>query len=181
MEDDQIMKLLPTANQKEIESVYRQLRAGFRNTLMKIFNCDEDKALSVYPEAFTNFYFNIKKGKISNPLRSKLISYLIAIGKNVYRNRYFNAYHEKVVIQDEFKHLEDEMSVENIHLKKENAELVRGLLKQIGEPCRQILKLFYFRNYSIESIKSELNMISEGAVRKKKFDCILELRKMMSS
>ncbi len=180
MKDQEIMSVLLQADQKEIEAIYEQFRAGFRNTIMKIFNCTDHKALSVYPEAFTNFYFNIKKGKIQIPLQSKLITYLIAIGKNVFTNRYFDSYKKRIILEDDFSKLKNHVAVENIQAKNENMEMVIELLKRIGEPCKEILTLFYLKNYSIESIRNQMNMISEGAVRKKKFDCIMQMRKLIT-
>lgn len=179
--DIEIMKILPQADQMQIKLIYKQFRLGFINTIIKIFNCSEEQALGIYPESFTNFYFNIKSGKLTIPLQSKLITYLIAIGKNVYRNRYYDSYSKKVQLEDEFTTYEDELVVEDIQSKKEAAQLVKQLLKSIGDPCETILRLFYIRNFSIEAIMQEMSMISEGAVRKKKFDCIMQLRKMISN
>ena len=60
-------------------------------------------------------------------------------------------------------------------------ELVRGLLSRIGEPCKTVLQLFYFQDYSMDSIATEMGYKSEQIAAKRKFICLQQLRTMMSN
>ena len=60
------------------------------------------------------------------------------------------------------------------------AELVRRLLAQIDTGCREILEMVYLRSFAMEAVAERLGLASEGAARKRKFDCLQKLRKLMS-
>jgi RNA polymerase sigma factor (sigma-70 family) len=69
--------------------------------------------------------------------------------------------------------------VENEAEKKHQKELVRKLLSLLDERCRQILTLIFIKGYATEAVASELDLPSEGAVRKGQYDCLKKMRKMM--
>ncbi|NJO87115.1 MAG: sigma-70 family RNA polymerase sigma factor [Lewinella sp.] len=57
--------------------------------------------------------------------------------------------------------------------------ILNQALEQLGKPCQEILLLFYYHHYPIESIQHALGFSSEGAVRVKKLRCLEQLKSIL--
>lgn len=88
----------------------------------------------------------------------------------------------KFVDQHDYE-LNDEFvdnSILDQYEKTERTDKVAGLLNTIGEPCKTVLTLYYFKEYSMESIAHEMDYKSEQIAAKRKFICLQQLRSMMA-
>ncbi|MDH3244560.1 MAG: sigma-70 family RNA polymerase sigma factor, partial [Saprospiraceae bacterium] len=144
------------------------------------YNLDKIKAVEIYQEAFTALYYNVREGKLVR-LTSSLKTYLFAIGKNILRDHFKR--------EKRFRHGSDEWQVaeqldHSIMEKYEQSdmkELVDIALKKIGEPCKTVLKLFYFRHFSMDAIAKELNYKTEQIAAKRKHICLKQMRTLVST
>ena len=57
--------------------------------------------------------------------------------------------------------------------------LVARLMETIGEPCKSILELFYFRGFSMEAIAERLQYKNENVVKTQKLRCLTSLKNMV--
>lgn len=177
--DEEILEKIRQGNQSLIKQLFDQFEVGFVGHLKKTFTCDRQKALNIYPEAFSILYYNIKKGKLTLPLRSTLQTYLSAIGKNVFHKRYLDKYH--MITSELDPQVEKEIGeiVEDAIEKKDRARELKRLLRILGEPCHHLLDLFYYQELKFADIAQELNE-NEGRLRKRKFDCLKKLHQLIS-
>ncbi len=179
-EDEDIYQQIKTGNQKAVRNLYESYRLSFRLFLMRYYNADEQDAMDVYPEAFTKFYYNIIDGKLKPPLKSSLKTYLFSIGKHVFYKRHFNKYSKSVDLKEQI----DDQSISANVLDKfdhdSEAALVQSLLEKIGEKCKELLTMIYINEFETEAIVSRLELPSNGALRKRKFDCLKKMRSLMS-
>ena len=53
--------------------------------------------------------------------------------------------------------------------QNDRQQLTHQILEEIGDPCKSILLMYYFRNFSMESIASRMGYKNEGIAKKKKF------------
>ena len=51
------------------------------------------------------------------------------------------------------------------------------LLNKLGEPCQQLLTLFYFNNYTMESIAETMGYKNDKVAKSQKVRCLKELKK----
>lgn len=174
VEDEELIKRLKVADDAMIKKVFEQYRPAFINFIRNSFHCENAKADAIYPECFAILYFNIQHKKLKPPLQSSLQTYLFSVGKHVFHKRNYDK-HQKatIALAPEIDILTEEMVSRTIE-EKEQAGKLQALLKSVGNPCQRLLHLFYFRNYSFESIARELGE-NEARLRKRKYDCLKKL------
>lgn len=172
------LRLQRLSQGKEIEwqAIYDDIREPFRLFFLKNSTLDPEQAIELYQEAMIIFHRKVIRGKLVAPLQSTLTTYLIGIGKMLYLKK------SGQKIDAWIDEIPDQAVAPVVEERADHAEqsaLVQGLLDRIGEPCKQLLSLVYIKGYVMEAIAKEMDFPSEGAVRKRKFDCLKKMRRML--
>lgn len=165
-------------NEAYTKGLYKRYKTKFVSWFMKQYRLNNQEALEVYHQAFLILYFQIKNEKLTS-LNSTLETYLFGIGK-------------KLMLRDQsgkknFSELAEVDLVMANHYEEEKEELVhkkmqvRQILKQVAEPCKSILTMYYFREFSLESIATRLGYKNSGTVKKKKSLCLKHVREQLSA
>lgn len=169
---------IKSGDRKYLQELYNRYRKEFAQWVAKHYQVDDDVAGEIYQQTFIAFYYNIKDGKLTQ-LNSSIKTYLFAIGKNLMREHFKST--KKFVEPMEVNINPNEVD-EGIMAKYEDAELkdtIRNLLNKIGEPCKTVIELFYFKHYAMDAIASHLNYKTEQIAAKRKFICLKQLKTMM--
>ncbi len=177
-DESQLLKL-KDGDKKLLQQLYNEWREPFLLFIIRRFQCSMESAEEIYPETMSRFYFNIVDGKLSTPLESSLKTYAFGIGKNLFYKRFFNKYTEQTVLDNEFPDAGQKAEVLELYEYEDQKQLVKQLLNAIGEKCRTLLELFYIKGFSSEAIRVEMDIPTDGAVRKRRFDCLKKLRNLM--
>ena len=174
-----LVEEIKSGDRNLLQGLYHDLRPEFIRWANRYFQCNEDVAGEAYQRAFIILYYNIRDGKLTE-LSSSIKTYLFAIGKNVLREQFKSKFFS-------MDHLDSRIEVDTIDVsimekyeQSDMKELVRGLLLRIGEPCKTVLELFYFRDFSMEAIATELGYKTEQIAAKRKFICLQQVRTLMS-
>ncbi len=173
--DEQLLRELAEGDELKWKSFYDDMRGAFRLFFMKYAGVEPEVATEIFHESMVIFHRNVMRRKLQAPLQSRLKTYLFGIGKLVYRKRGGQTQNW----DDEIPDAPVEPEVENQAQRDAQAQLVQRLLSSIGEPCREILEMVYLKGYVMEAVAREMGLSSEGAARKRKFDCIQKMRAMM--
>lgn len=171
---DQIKK----GDEKLLKSIYQSHRGRFINWVCWQYDATEDDAKDAYQKSFSSFYFNVCNDKIKNK-EINVETYLFAIGKNVIKKSLKKEY------QKELTHVFNKELIgdDDIYKKENQAHLqqkVQTILDKVGEPCKTILKQFYFLNYSLEAIAIRHGYKNEKIAKKKKFLCIQKIKQIIN-
>ena len=161
-----------------LEKLYASYRSEFIVWAGRRYNCADDTSAEVYQKAFTILYFNVKDGKLTQ-LKSSLKTYLFAIAKNVFRERFRDRQEQTLDIEQGVEVREVDYDIEKNYQKAHQKEVVAALLERIGEPCKTVLHLFFFKRYSVEAIAKTMGYKDERVVSKRKSICLKQLRDMM--
>lgn len=142
----------------------------------------KEHAKDIYQEAFISMWNNIRNGAFEPKNDSALQGYLYTIAKNKWmdllRSKRFRSTQSLseerslYLAQDE----DDESDNHNDYDTKLN--MTMNAFKNLGEPCKELLKTFYFEKKSLRDIASALN-IGEHSVRNKKYRCMEKLRNIV--
>ena len=165
-------------DRRYLQQLYNQYRKEFGQWVAKHYQVDDDVAGEVYQQTFIAFYYNIHDGKLTE-LRSSIKTYLFAIGKNLMREHFKST---KRVAEPMDLAVAPEEVDEGIMTKYEDADLkdrIRSVLNQIGEPCKTVIELFYFKQYAMDAIATQLNYKTEQIAAKRKFICLKQLKSLM--
>ena len=133
-----------------------------------------DEAKDVYQEAFIAAWQNIKSERFKPQPGSSLEGYLFQIAKYKWLDYLRVKKRNKVVRVVEDILLEETWNEEEqIYMEK-----VQHHFKSLGEPCRQVLTLFYFTKQSMEKIAGVFSWTAATA-KNNKYRCLQRLRNMV--
>jgi len=133
-----------------------------------------EEAKDIYQDAFIAVWQNIKAGRYVPQHGSSLEAYLFQIAKYKWYD------YLKAAKKISLSPVEDNTIVEPAYNDDEERyiEKVQQHFKELGEPCRQVLKLFYFMKQSITKIAANFSW-TEATAKNNKYRCLQRLRNMV--
>lgn len=171
-----LQEKLRADDEDALETIYLEYKTAFISYAKK-FNLNQDEVLDVYQDAIIALHQNfVTKQTVLNT--SSVKTYLFGIGKNLILNRL----KELKKVWNTEKHTDGfaEISFESPELTQEQQLLVKHF-KFLGASCKEILKLFYYRNLTIKEIVSLSNYKDENTVKSHKSRCLKTLKTMINS
>lgn len=173
-----ILEDLRNGSDTVLKKVYEENRERFLN-YAKRYNLSDDENIDVYQDAYVIFYNNVMSGKIES-FTSSISTYLFSIGKylifDIMRKN-------KKMVSGEFDLAlvgdEDEL-VNTIELEPSGLTTEQELLQKhfggLGSKCQELLKLFYYRGYTIQEIVVAGEYNNENVVKAAKSRCMKTLK-----
>ncbi len=161
--DDKAMEALYTANYFKTEA-FVLANSG-----------TAEEAKDIYQEAFIAAWQNIRAGRFASQNESSLEAYLFQIAK-------FKWYdHLKAAKKIRVVPVEENAFAEVVYNKEEEnyIEKVQQHFKNLGEPCRQVLTLFYFMKQNMSTIATAFSW-TEATAKNNKYRCLQRLRNMVT-
>lgn len=176
MQDQQIIQHLRQGD----TSVFREVYAYYPMIRKMVLNNSgsEEDAKDLFHNALIVFYKNIRKPNFE--LTAKISSYLYAICDKSWK---------KKLTRDKSRHHASLEGKENIvgenfeyeeKPKKTLAEVIKGLLDKLGDPCKKILLMHEYQKYSMQEIADEMGYLTAHSARNQKYKCLEKLKKMVS-
>jgi len=176
MSDEEIIEGIIAGANHVLERVYVQFRDEFVLWIIKHYDCNVEDAKELYQLSVLIFYENIASGRITM-LKSSIKTYLFAVGKNKFLE--WRKAGKKFTGEINY-YLEDRGEEEKE--EKENKELQLELLEagmnQLGDACKNILRLFYFLKKSMDEITGILGYKNADTVKNQKYKCMQRLKKI---
>lgn len=175
--NEELIERIRKGDERALTPVYEANRKPFIRWAIWYFKCEEYDAADVYQKAFSIFYFNIKDGKLET-LTSKVETYLFGIGKRLFMEKMREKQKQGVALDDvpEVSQLDTSYFDEEAHSQRQH--VIGTMLKRLGEPCSVVLKLYYYNQFSMDSIADELGYKNEFVAKKKKYECLQKLKKI---
>lgn len=188
-DDEEILEKLKHRNRTTEKVIFQRYREYFKSYLIKRFGCSLEESLSIYPECFTIFCFNIREGKLEAPLKAALKTYLCSIGWRILLKRFpkFRAAKNRpspgpqvVSLEaEEWEKIGGAMEIYDRIDWEAKALFLKKLLAEIDKKCQDVIRLRFWENASHEEVMERMAFSSVGAARKRSFDCLKKLRKLL--
>jgi len=170
-----IIDLIKSGDQIALKNIYDENREAFIK-FSRLYNVEKYDALDIYQDAIIILYDNIVNGKIKE-LRSKVSTYLFAIGK--YKIFQLHRDNAKVELKNELI-VEEENIYLDVNLYDEKLtnqqELLNKYYSQLGNRCKEILKLFYYEGYTLDEIVDILDYSDKKVLKSQKSRCMKQLK-----
>lgn len=174
-----------TENKLNIDSELELKRFYFkyRDEFLRITNrysLNQEAKLDVYQDAMVVLVESIRQGKLN--IQQNLRSYLFGIGKNMIVDKIKSEIKARTV-QEELKATAidtESLTLDKIELTHRQSVL-QTALEELGKKCQELLTLFYYRKYSIESIRLAMNYNSDNVVKANKSRCMKQLKEIMKN
>jgi RNA polymerase sigma factor (sigma-70 family) len=154
--------------------VYTEYRESFISWCMKNYSCTLEEAKDIYQNTIVIFYENTLSGKFT-ATHASFKTYLFAIGKN--------KAHETLRRNDrwvrfEYSAYEDTSSDETNEFTEEDMQLAAHALNALGDPCRQLLELYFFKREKMEDIARTMGYKNTDTAKNQKYKCLIRLRSL---
>ncbi|MGB3801695.1 MAG: sigma-70 family RNA polymerase sigma factor [Lewinella sp.] len=180
LEDTPLFEAIKRGEHHRIEQLYLQHRDAFVTYAQRQLYATEADAADCFQDAVIAFYKNIVSGRLEE-LTCSIRTYLFSIGKRLVYRRNQKRQRERPTDHEEGINPADELDwslidrFEHAHQR----DVLQAAIHKIGSPCREILTLYYYHHYPIESITESVGLPSDGATRIKKMRCLKELKKLV--
>lgn len=137
---------------------------------------NEEQAKDIYQEAFVAMWRNIKENKFSAESETAINGYLFQIAKYKWLDHVRSARYKKTTfINREIEY--DEPETDEIEAQNKKIKLIMDSIKQLGERCQLLMKLFYFERKPFKEIADIMDM-DEASARNAKYRCQEQLKKI---
>lgn len=160
----------------------RQLYASYKGECITWLTTKGNVQLADAKEIFQTsvviLYDNVISGKLTE-LNSNIKSYLIGICKNkayeLFRQQ------KKTRATDEFPTIRSYImeGVEEKQALEGRIDRLTAALNALGDPCRRLLQLFYYKKLSMEQITGVMAYKNAATTKNLKFKCIKRLQTQM--
>ena len=178
--DTEIIRSIKDGHDAGLVHLYSSLREEFILWGVKRFQVDRDLISDAFQEAIIALRHNVIGDRL-NQLKSSLKTYLFAIGRNQILNRLKKSKYE--LSAEDFKSLKHE----HLTIKGEKEDLtdrqesVRAFIKQMKEPCKSILRMYYYLGFSMEVIASRMSYKNENVAKSQKMRCLKKLKNALGA
>ena len=162
-----------------IELIAKADSAGFRLLYQKYFNMvkhlvvnnngSNDDASDLFQEVLIILFEKARDNKMN--LTCSMKTFIYSVARNQWLKKLREAKkRESVRSFEEFIQVDEPVQQPDVKLGQ--------LLNEIGEACRKLLLLFYYRKKSMEEICAELNYSNADTAKNQKYKCLQRLKKL---
>jgi len=161
-----------------LRKLYLEYKQAFISFVRQGNKLDEDEAKELFQTSVIILYDNVIQGKIETIDNIK--NYLFTIG----RNKSMELFRKKKVTQS-FENISfaayiaDEDDNGKLQFETDILQMQKALF-QLGDPCKTLLELFYFKSLSNSQIAQQMSYQNENTVKTKKYKCIQRVRKIFT-
>lgn len=181
MSEHQLILLLKESDKEALKMVYIENRNPFINFARK-FHLSDDDILDVYQDAIIFIQEKAIKGEIEN-LTCTIQTFLFGIGKYMLFDK-ARKNNKKVA---EFPLEKEDYAYKSIaeDFFEETPNKLELLLQKgfasLGKKCKEVLRLFYYRGFTIDEISKKLDYKDKNVVKSQKSRCIKQLKEKINN
>ncbi len=175
-EEALLQEELRKGNRMVFEALYTDHRVAFIN-YGKGFELVEDVLLDIYQDATIALFQNFVTKQVVLET-SSVKTYLFGIGKFMILTHLKKTKH---VYLDKLEQREyDQIEIETPEETLESKQLAKGF-KLLGEKCKELLRLYYYRSLTIKEIVEHSQYKDENTVKSYKSRCMRQLRELIKN
>ena len=160
-----------------ITILYDRYREEFISFVRKYYTIADEDIFDVYQNSFIIIWEKIRNGELTVEQYPKvsLKTYLLSVGINLVKN-HLRKYKFSAESLPE-RPPDSESKLDNLMETKELQKIILREIRALGEPCNQILSLFYFARKSLKEIAEVVGYKNEQVAKSKRFSCMELLTK----
>ena len=174
--DSELVNFLQSGDSGRQESAFRHLYRNYFGLIESLVLSNagtKEDAADIFHDGLIVLFNNVKKGAFN--VKSTIKTYLYSICRNLWLMKLRSGKRE-TSLEEKHEHIQ----IQEDHFKTlvidEKKQLLLNLLQELGEDCRKILELYYFRKLKMNEISTKLNLASEQVAKNKKSRCMKNIR-----
>jgi len=177
-EDSKILDELRNGDENALAVLFRQNRRPVLSLVLRNQGTEDD-AEDVLQEALIVLWERVHDGSFE--YNAKLGTYIYATAKNIWLRRLARKRREIAAADDTFEiATEDATPLEELEAN-ERIIAVQQSMEKLGNPCRDLLLLYYWEERSMEEIALKLGFANADTVKSKKYQCKKALERLVKS
>ncbi len=161
---------------RALKIIYDDHRKNAINWIISEFKLCEDDSDEIFQASIVILYDNVITSKLTN-LDSSLKTYLFAIIRN--KVIQFNRVKNKSQELNSFDLIDDFIDEEYEDIEREKLKKAEKALIEIGDPCKSLLELFYYKQKKIEELTLIFGYKNNETTKNLKYKCLKRLQKII--
>lgn len=171
-----LQQRLRSGDERAFEWVYKEYKEGFL-AFGKSYRLDSDELIDIYQDATIALFQNFIEKQLELE-KSSVKTYLYGIGKHLIIRRTKQG--SKMIRLDALQETVEEVETDE-HDESERSQKLASAFRTMGEKCKEVLELFYYRGFSIKEIVEATDYKDENTVKSHKSRCMKGLREKIKS
>lgn len=168
---------LLSADELVLKTIYARNYRVAEQYVIQNSGTTED-ARDVYQEAFMAVWRNIHLNKFTPADENEFGAYLFRVTKNKWIDQLRSSKNKRIVelANDEpGEWIDEDVTETDMYI-----DAVKKQFGKLGERCRNLLELFYFKKQSLAKIAEQFSW-TEASAKNNKYRCLKQLREMVTS
>jgi RNA polymerase sigma factor (sigma-70 family) len=166
--DSKLLDALRNGNDQVLTELFQKNRRPITSLVLRNHGTEDD-AEDILQEALIVLWEKVRSGSFE--YRAKLSTYIYATAKNLWFRRLAQRRHEVPGTNDNFETAAEDATPVELLEETERITAVQETMEKIGNPCRDILLLYYWEERSMEEIAVKLGFANADTVKSKKYQC----------
>jgi RNA polymerase sigma factor (sigma-70 family) len=177
-DDSRLLDALRHGNEDALVELFRQNRRPI-TSLVTRNQGSEDDAEDILQEALVVLWERVRRGSFE--YQAKLSTFIYATAKNIWFRRLARRRRELPATDEALDvATNDATPLEELE-ENERMLAVQKAMEQLGNPCRDLLLLFYWEERSMEEIAVKLGFANADTVKSKKYQCKKSLERLVKN
>lgn len=174
--DSRILDAIRRGDEKALALLYKANRRPITAYVTRNGGNDDD-AEDMLQEALIVLWERVRAGRFE--YAAKLSTFLYATVKNKWSRELARRRREQPSGESMDSHIADNPSALDDLIESEEASAIGEALKRLGDPCKTLLKLYYWEELSMEEIANEMGFANAETAKSKKYQCKELLKKIL--
>ncbi len=160
--------------EKVLQSVYSDNAGWIEQYVLQNSGTASD-AQDLFQDTITAAWINLNSGQFYGT-REQFNAYLRQIARHKWLNTLRARSRKKVYSTDQVPD-QEAFSAFSENENETTISILKSCYSQLGEKCRNVLQLFYYRKKSLNEIAQSLNN-TENSIKTIKYRCMMQLRQL---
>lgn len=184
MENEKLIQFLrqSTHRKQALEFLYQSFEKISKG-LQKL-GAEQDQTKDIFQEGVLIFYHQAQKNDFE--LSCQPSTYLFGICQNIFRNKKRKEDKQNTLSNTDFLIEVSDTNLENQQYNQENdiykseeaISVLRKILTQLGQPCKNLLTGYYVDKFSMKELAKKLGYNSDATAKAQKYKCLQRAKKL---
>jgi RNA polymerase sigma factor (sigma-70 family) len=157
--------------------LYQQNQGRILN-MVQNNNGNEDDARDIFQEGLIALWSNIEKERFQLTGKAKISTYLFTLCRNLWISKLRKQ--KKMFSLDDNPNMDLADEVDDMEEEYERINKLEKSIQALGESCRQLLRLFYYKKSSLREIATAMG-ITEKTAKNNKYRCMQSLKQQFAA
>jgi len=175
-DDSKLLDALRNGDDSVLEELFDKNRRSVASLVIRN-NGTEDDVEDVLQESLIVLWERIRKGTFE--YQAKLSTFIYATAKNIWLRKLARQRREFTSSGETFDIPNGDSTPYEEMEENERVLAVEHAMEEIGNPCRDILLLYYWEEQTMEAIAVKLGFANADTVKSKKYQCKKALEKLV--